>query len=201
MNKRTASNGNARGTELVGPRSALVRKLTEAYWGEIETVRDYVASSTNRDGMRAERISSSLREAIACHLDHAQRLAMRISRLHGPIPGPDDLSERLLSLRAPADPLDSMAVLTGLIEAETAAVERYRRITAVAADALDWVTEGLVAQLIRESETCHQLLQSDLTNLQKSSAIISGEESALFADIASGQPLEVRHLECVSAHS
>lgn len=201
MIKRTASNGNARGTELVGPRSALVRKLTEAYWGEIETVRDYVASSTNRDGMRAERISSSLREAIACHLDHAQRLAMRISRLHGPIPGPDDFSERLRSLRAPADPLDSMAVLTGLIEAETAAVERYRRITAVAADALDWVTEGLVAQLIRESETCRQLPQSDLTNLQKSSAMISGEESALFADIASGQPLEVRHLECVSAHS
>ena len=201
MINRTAANGNASGTELVGPRSALVRKLTEAYWGEIETVRDYVWSSTNRDGMRAERIASSLREAIACHLDHAQRLAMRISRLHGPIPGPHDFSERLLSLRAPADPRDSVAVLTGLIEAETDAIERYRRIAAVAADALDWVTEGLVAQLIRESEACRQLLQSDLTNLQKSSAMISGEESALFADVECGQSFEMRRLEYVSAHA
>lgn len=124
MITRTASNGTTAATELAGPRSALVRILTEAYRGEIETVSKNDLSCTNRDGIRAERIASCMREAIGCDLDHAHRLAARIRRLHGPIPGPADFFDRPIYLTVPADPFDNVSALAGLIEAETTAVER-----------------------------------------------------------------------------
>ena len=81
-------NSDAHVTDPVGPQSALVGCLTDAYWGEIQTVSMYVMSSTNRDGIRAPGSGESLREAIACNLDHAQRLATRIKQLHGPFRAP-----------------------------------------------------------------------------------------------------------------
>jgi bacterioferritin len=110
--------------DLVGPRSALVRALTAAYWGELETVSKHVASSTNRDGSHARRIAHCLRDAIACDLDHAQRVATRIKQLHGTVPGPDDFSARELCLDEPAEPQDSVSVLTPVVDAETDAIDR-----------------------------------------------------------------------------
>lgn len=168
MITRTASNGTTAATELAGPRSALVRMLTEAYRGEIQTVSTNALSCTYRDGIRAERIASCMREAIGCDLDHAQRLAVRIRRLYGPVPGPADFSELPTYLRVPPAPVDNVTALAGLIEAETAAVARYRRIAAVASDAFDWATQALVLQLIREKETCLQSLRRELSSSQKS---------------------------------
>lgn len=154
--------------ELVGPRSPLVRKLIEAYWGELETVSNYVASSTNRDGIHARQVSQCMREAIACNLDHAHRLAMRIKSVHGPVPGPDDFSARKLRLEAPADPNDSVSVLTAVIEAETAAIDRYWSIATLATEAYDWITQDLAIQLAREKEAHRQLLRSYLGELTES---------------------------------
>ena len=154
--------------DLVGPRSPLVRKLTEAYWGELETVSNYVASSTNRDGVHARRISQCLREATACNLDHAHRLAMRIKSVHGPVPGPDDFSARGLRLEAPADAPDSVSVLAALIEAQTAAIDRCWSIATVATEAYDWATQNLAIQLAREKESRRQLLQSYVGELTAS---------------------------------
>ena len=108
--------------ELVGSRSALVRKLTEAYWAELETAATYLASSTNREGMTAGRIARRLCDAITSNLVHAQRLAVRIKQLHGAVPGPDDFSARQLALGPPAEPHDNASVLEGAIEAATAAI-------------------------------------------------------------------------------
>jgi bacterioferritin len=152
-------------SELVGPRSALVRKLTEAYWGELETMSKYVASATNRDSIHAPRIAQRLREAITSNLDHAQRLAIRIKQLHAPVPGPGDFSARQLSLRAPAEPDDSVSVLNGVVKAETAAIDRYRGIVALASEAADWITEDLAAHLIREKDTHRHSLQTYLAEL------------------------------------
>ena len=67
-------------------------------------------------------------------------------------------------LRPPAEPLDNVRLLTGLIEAETAAIERYRRIAALASEARDWITGNLTNQVIREKETHRQRLRSFMTN-------------------------------------
>jgi bacterioferritin len=160
----TRSQNEPRPTELVGPRSALVRQLTEAYWQEVETTISYAASSTNRDGIDGAPIGRAVREAITSDLEHAQQVALRIRQLHAPAPSPNDFARRQLSLRPPADPLDKLTLLTGLIEAETAAIERYRRIAALASEARDWITVNLTDQVIREKETNLQRLRSFMTN-------------------------------------
>jgi bacterioferritin len=168
-------NSDAQVTDPVGPRSALVRHLTDAYWGEIQTVSAYVMSSTNRGGIRASRIAGSLREMIACNLDHAQRLAIRIKQLHGPAPGPAGFATRALRLRPPEDALDHFSALSGVIEAETAAIKRYRRIVATL-DPADWVTRELLIELIREKRALRQQLESHLVESDK-----LGDDSPLSA--------------------
>jgi bacterioferritin len=162
----TGPNSDADVTESVGPRSALACWLTDAYWGEIQTVSAYVMSSTNRDCIRASRIGRCLREAIACNLDHAQRLAIRIKQLHGPAPCPDDFGARALRLRPPEEALDHLSVLSGVIEAEAAAINRYRQIVATL-DPADWVTRDMVIELIREKRALHQQLESYLAESDK----------------------------------
>lgn len=129
---------------------------------------NHVASATNRDGIRARHIAQRLREAIACNLDHAQRLAIRIKAVHGPVPGPADFIARELRLDAPADPHDSVPVLTAVVEAETAAIDRYWSISSVATDAHDRITQDLAVQLAREKEAHRGLLQSQLGELTDS---------------------------------
>ncbi len=155
---------------LVGPESALVRKLTEAYWGEIETAASYAASSTNRDGIHATGIARRRRDVITSNLDHAQRLATRIKQLHGPVPGPDDFAARQLVLRPPADPHDNASVLAGVVGAETAAIARYQGLVALAPEVADWITRDLAVQLIREKETHRQSLQAHLAELTEPEA-------------------------------
>lgn len=164
----TRSASDAPSTDLVGPRSVLVRELIAAYWHEIETVSDHVASCTNRDGNNGERIARSVREAVTSDLRHAQQVAVRIRRLHAAVPSPDEFVTRHASMRPPAEPLDNFAVLDGLIEAETAAIERYRRIAAVASEAHDWVTQALAKQIMREKEIHGQALGRLLPTEQQS---------------------------------
>lgn len=145
---------------MVGPRSALVRELTGAYWHEIETVTNHMMSSTNRGGIRAARIADSIRETIASDLKHAQRVAIRIRRLHAAAPDRDDFVRRQPCLRPPAEPLDNLLLLGDLIDAETAAIETYRRIGAIAPEAHDWVTQDLANRIRREKEAHRQSLES-----------------------------------------
>jgi bacterioferritin len=152
----------------VGPRSALVRELTAAYWGELETMSDYVLSATNRDCIRTRLVAQCLRDAIACNLDHAQCLATRIKQLHGPVPGADDFSVRELRLAEPAEPHDNISLLIAVVGAETAAIARYGRIAAVATSAGDWITQNLAARLVREKETHRELLRGNLAELAES---------------------------------
>ncbi len=154
-------------TDLVGPQSAVVPELIAAYWHEIETVSDYVASSTNREGVRAESIARTVRETVASDLRHAHRVAVRIRRLHAAVPNPDEFSARQPRLRPPAEPVDNFSVLGGLIEAETSAIGRYRRVAAAASDAHDWVTRDLAAKITREKESQRQSLESLLKAEQR----------------------------------
>jgi DNA-binding ferritin-like protein len=77
-------------------------------------------------------------------------------------------SRRASSSSARRGPLDSVSVLTAVIEAETAAIDRDRAIAAVASDAGDWITQDLAIQLIREKQTQRRSLQSYVAELAKS---------------------------------
>src|SRR5947209_4913629 len=110
------SAGDSHITDLVGPRSAVVRELIAAYWHEIETVSNYAASSTNREGIRADSIARSVRDTVASDLRHAQQVAVRIRRLHAAAPSPEEFRQH--RLRPAAEPLDNFSVLAGLIAAE-----------------------------------------------------------------------------------
>jgi len=146
----------------VGPRSVLVRELTDAYWHELESVTNHLASSTNRDGVRAEQIADSIRQVITADLKHAQQAAIRIGQLHGVPPSPDEFAAQKLRLRPPAEPLDDVSAVISLIEAETTAIERYRRLAAIAPAAYDWVTQALANQIVREKQIHRESLASFL---------------------------------------
>ncbi|MGN6871227.1 MAG: ferritin-like domain-containing protein [Solirubrobacteraceae bacterium] len=161
---RPAANGHI--TDPVGPQSPLVRELIAAYWHEIETVSHHVASSTNRGGIRGERIARSIRETIAADLKHAQQVADRIRGLHAAAPRIDEFATRHPRLRPPAEPLDNASLVTGLIEAETAAIERYRRIAAVASESRDWITDALANRIMREKEIHREALAAVLATEQ-----------------------------------
>jgi bacterioferritin (cytochrome b1) len=148
----TRSPGEARAIDLVGPDSALVRELTAAYWHELMSVTNHLASATNRDGVHAERIGGSIHEVITADLRHAQQVAVRIGQLRGAPPNPGEFAAQKLHLRPPVDPLDHGSALTGLIDAETAALERYSRIADLAMEAYDWVTRRLASQILSEKE-------------------------------------------------
>lgn len=128
----------------------------------------HVASATNRDGIHARQIAQRLRELSTSNLDHAQRLAIRIKQLHGPVPGADDFFARELRIEAPAEPHDSVSVLRAVVEAESAAIDRYWRIAAVATEGGDWITQDLAIGLVREKEAHRDLLESYLGELTES---------------------------------
>lgn len=65
----------------------IITMLTKSYEMEIETVTNYIANSTNLDGVRAEEIKKSLRVDVAEELAHAQELGDRIKELGGVVPG------------------------------------------------------------------------------------------------------------------
>ena len=69
----------------------VVEMLKVAYNMELETVLNYLANSTNPDGVRAEEIKKSLAADITAELGHAQQLGNRIKQLGGFVDGSGSL--------------------------------------------------------------------------------------------------------------
>jgi bacterioferritin len=65
----------------------IIAELKVAYWMELETVTNYIASSVNLDGVRAEEIKKALQADVLEELTHAQILARRIKTIGGGFPG------------------------------------------------------------------------------------------------------------------
>src|SRR4051794_11607875 len=109
-------------------RERIVGMLQKAYWMEIETVMNYVASSVNPDGVRAQEITASLQTDIQEELGHAQQFAARIKELYGVVPGSVDFHADQTYLQPPAKQTDIVHVIKGVIEAESGAVDFYSQI-------------------------------------------------------------------------
>lgn len=132
-------------------RKQIVEELTVAYWMEIETVMNYLANSTNLDGVRAEEIKKSLAADITAELGHAQTLARRIKTLGGLVPGSKSFEAAQSPLQPPKDTTDVVAVIKGVIAAEECAIAQYNKIIKVC-DGVDYVTQDLAITTLADEE-------------------------------------------------
>jgi bacterioferritin len=142
-------------------REEVIGLLTKAYWMEIETVMSYVANSVNPDGVRAQEIVESLSEDVQEELGHAQQFAQRIKELYGVVPGSLEFQAEQSYLQPPAQQTDIVHVITGVIEAETGAIEHYTRIIE-ATDGVDWVTQDMVIEILHDEEGHRRLFEGFL---------------------------------------
>jgi bacterioferritin len=139
-------------------REHIIQLLTKAYWMEIETVINYVANSTNPDGVRAQEIIESLAEDVQEELGHAQKFATRIKELYGVVPGSLGFSPEQQSLQPPAQQTDIVHVIKGVIEAERSGIEFYNELIE-AADQVDWVTQDMVVDILRDEQAHLRLFE------------------------------------------
>src|SRR5918995_4150727 len=142
-------------------RDEIIELLKKAYWMEIETVMSYLTNSVNPDGVRAQEIVESLQKDIREELGHATQFANRIKELYGVVPGSSDFVAEQSYLQPPEHQTDIVHVIRGVIEAETGAIEHYNRIIE-ATDGVDWVTQDMVIQILRDEEGHRRLFEGFL---------------------------------------
>ena len=146
-------------------REEIIKLLTKAYWMEIETVVNYIANSTNPDGVRAQEIIEALQKDIQEELGHAQQFATRIKELYGVVPGSQAFRPEQASLQPPAHQTDIVHVIRGVIDAERGAIGFYNQIIE-AADDTDWVTQDMVIGILRDEQGHLRLFEGFLREYQ-----------------------------------
>lgn len=146
-------------------RRKIIDLLIDAYNAELETVMNYIANSENLDGVRAERIKESLAADVAEELGHAQQLARRIRTIGGSVPGSQSLKWTQSALQPPARTTDLVAVIKGVIDAETTAIDGYEKIIK-ACDGIDYVTQDLAITLMADEEQHRREFISFLTEYE-----------------------------------
>ncbi|MGH2924354.1 MAG: ferritin-like domain-containing protein [Solirubrobacterales bacterium] len=134
-----------------GDRERIIEMLQRAYWMEIETVMSYIANSVNPDGVRAQEIKESLAQDIQEELGHAQQFASRIKELYGVVPGSEQFEAEQSYLQPPAQQIDVVHVVKGVIEAERGAIEYYSRIVELT-DGMDPVTNDMVIAILHDEQ-------------------------------------------------
>ena len=128
----------------------IIDLLVTAYSMELETVMNYLANSTNLDGVRAEEIKKSLAVDITEELGHATQLGQRIKQIGGLVPG--SLAVKLGNQVQPSqNTTDVVGVIKAVIEAEEAACSQYKKIIK-ATEGDDYVTQDLAIQLLKAEE-------------------------------------------------
>lgn len=144
----------------------ILRELTVSYWMEIETVMNYIANSTNLDGVRAEEIKKSLAADIQEELGHAQTLAKRIRELGGTVPGSQAFQARQAMLQPPKESTDVLSVIKGVLAAEEAAIAQYKKLIQMCEGA-DYVTQDLCIQALAAEETHRRDFQGFLAEYER----------------------------------
>jgi len=138
-------------SENKAKRDEIVELLTKAYWMEIETVMNYIANSTNPDGVHGREIAEALQKDVDEELGHARQFATRIKELYGVVPGSMDFKAEQKPLQPPVSQTDSVHVIQGVIEAERGAIEHYNQVIDVC-DGVDWATQDMVIDILRDEQ-------------------------------------------------
>jgi len=149
-------------------REQIVELLKQAYFGELETVINYVTNSTNPDGLRAQEVRESLTKDVQEELAHAQQFAARIKELYGVVPASVDFVAQQQALAPPADQTDLAHVVKGVIEAETSAIELYNKIIELTEE-VDPVTNDMAVAILRDEEGHRRLFEGFLRELEPDS--------------------------------
>lgn len=137
---------------MAATNEVVIAMLKEAYSMELETVMNYLANSTNLDGVRAEEIKKSLAADITEELLHAQQLGQRIKQIGGVVPGSAEVKLNLGGQQQPPeDTTDVVGVIEAVIEAETNACNQYKKIIR-ATDGEDYVTQDMCIRLLASEE-------------------------------------------------
>lgn len=129
----------------------IVAALCRAYNAEIETVANYISSSVNPDGVRAEQVKESLAADIQAELGHARALAQRINTIGGVVPGSMALRMSQKALQPPKDSTDITDVIKGVIAAEEDAVAMYQEIIDLC-DGVDYATQDLAIKHLADEQ-------------------------------------------------
>lgn len=163
MNPRTttAPAAGILSPEANDERGQIIEMLTKAYWMEVETVVNYLAASINPDGVRAQEVIRSLAEDVQEELGHARMFGERIKELYGVVPGSSSFHAEQTFLQPPDDQRDIIAVIRGVIEAETGAIEHYEAIVA-ATDETDPVTNDMVIGILHDEQRHRRLFEGFL---------------------------------------
>ena len=132
-------------------RKQIIAGLIDAYWKEIETVQNYIAASSNLDGVDADPIKKALSGDVAEELGHAQQLANRVRVLGGEVPGSMAFKAVQKSLQPPKDSTDVVAVIKGVIEAEEDGIAGYNKLIKLC-DGVDFATQDLCIALLTDEE-------------------------------------------------
>jgi bacterioferritin len=132
-------------------RDAIIAELIQAYGMELETVLNYIAHSTNLDGINAEEVREALKDDVKAEVGHAQALAMRIKILGGLVPGSKSLTMNQDTLQPTPKTTDVETVIRGVIAAEDAACEQYNKIIMMC-DGVDFVTQDVCIELLKDEE-------------------------------------------------
>ena len=130
----------------------VIELLQKAYGDEIETVMNYQTNAIVLDGVRAEEIKGSLEQDIQEELTHARQLGNRLKQLGARPPSSAAFTARQDSLQPPADSTDVLAVIRGVLDAESDAIETYRSLVDAAGEAGDPVTEDLAVTILADEE-------------------------------------------------
>lgn len=144
----------------------IIEELKVAYWMELETVMNYIANSTNLDGVRAEEIKKALAADVAEELTHAQTLARRIKTLGGRVPGTKQFIAGQEALQPPDDTTDLVAVIKGVIAAENSAIEQYTKIIKLC-DGVDYVTQDMCIAALADEEEHRRDFMGFLTEYER----------------------------------
>jgi bacterioferritin len=129
----------------------IINELRKAYAMELETVQNYLASSIDLDGVRAEEIKKALLGDIEEEFGHARKLGNRIKVLEGRVPGSLDLDRAQHYLQPPKDSTDLIAVIRGVIRAEEEAIDQYKKIIKMC-DPIDLVTQDLILEITAQEQ-------------------------------------------------
>lgn len=146
-------------------RDKIIEMLAKAYWMEIETVMSYITNSVNPDGVRAREVAEALEEDILEELDHARQFAARIKELYGTVPGSMEFKPEQTYLQPPEKSTDLTAIVKGVIEAETGAIEHYNRIIEET-DGVDWATQDMVIAILQDEQGHRRLFEGFLRELE-----------------------------------
>ena len=152
-------------------RKELIRELIAAYWMEMEAVQNFIANSTNLDGVRAEEIKKSLAEDIVEELGHAQRIATRVHELGGTVPGSKAFKAQQEALQPPADSTDVISVIKGVIQTEQAVIDQYTKIIKLC-EGVDYVTQDLCIQGLAGEESHRREFEGFLAEYEKEGSVI-----------------------------